>query len=114
MEARGSLSPGFMRFMGMNFMALSQDVVLKVASLARLKLTDVEVDAMTGQLGSILDYVAMLDEVDVSGVEPMVHAIELTNVTRADELKQSLPRTAALQNAPKTDGKYFLVPAIIE
>jgi aspartyl-tRNA(Asn)/glutamyl-tRNA(Gln) amidotransferase subunit C len=106
--------PGLRALHGGEVMALSRDVVLKVASLARLKLTDAEVDAMTGQLGSILDYVAMLDEVDVSSVEPMVHAIELTNVTRADELKPSLPRTAALQNAPKTDGKYFLVPAIIE
>lgn len=95
-------------------MTLPRDVVLKVATLARLKLTDAEVDAYCGQLGAILDYVAVLDELDVSTVEPMVHAIELTNVTRPDELRPSLPRAEALQNAPKTDGKFFLVPAIIE
>jgi aspartyl-tRNA(Asn)/glutamyl-tRNA(Gln) amidotransferase subunit C len=65
-------------------------------------------------LGAILDYVAILDELNVADVEPMVHAIELSNVLRPDERKASLPRTAALANAPKTDGKFFLVPAIIE
>jgi aspartyl-tRNA(Asn)/glutamyl-tRNA(Gln) amidotransferase subunit C len=95
-------------------MSLSRDDVAKVARLARLKLTDDEVQSLTGQLGRILDYVAILDELDVSAVEPMVHAVELSNVLRADELTPSLPRTAALANAPKTDGKYFLVPAIIE
>ncbi|MFO0918284.1 MAG: Asp-tRNA(Asn)/Glu-tRNA(Gln) amidotransferase subunit GatC [Planctomycetaceae bacterium] len=95
-------------------MALSRDDVAKVARLARLELTDGELDSFTGQLSSILDYVAILDELNLDGVEPMVHAVELSNVLRADELKPSLPRPAALANAPKTDGKYFLVPAIIE
>ena len=95
-------------------MALSRDDVAKVARLARLELTDAELDSFTGQLSSILDYVAILDELNLDGVEPMVHAVELSNVLRADELKPSLPRPAALANAPKTDGKYFLVPAIIE
>lgn len=95
-------------------MSLPRETVQKVAMLARLQLSDSEIDALTGQLGGILDFVAMLDEVDVSEVEPMVHAIELTNVTRSDVLQPSLPRATALANAPKTDGKYFLVPAIIE
>lgn len=95
-------------------MALSRDDVAKVARLARLKLSDDEVQSLTGQLGRILDYVVILDELDVSAVEPMVHAVELSNVLRVDELTPSLPRNAALANAPKTDGKYFLVPAIIE
>ncbi len=95
-------------------MSLPRETVLKVASLARLQLSSEEVDALGNQMGNILDYVAMLDEVDVSGVEPMVHAIELSNVTRPDEPAPSLPRNLALGNAPKTDGQYFLVPAIIE
>lgn len=95
-------------------MAFPRETVQKVAHLARLQLSEAEIDALTGQLGGILDFVAMLDEVDVSQVEPMVHAIELTNVTRPDVLQPSLPRSAAVANAPKTDGKYFLVPAIIE
>lgn len=95
-------------------MSLSRDDTAKVARLARLKLTDAELESFTGQLGRILDYVAILDELNVDDVEPMVHAVELSNVLRPDELTPSLPRAAALQNAPKTDGKYFLVPAIIE
>lgn len=95
-------------------MSLPRETVLKVASLARLKLADEEVAALGSQLGNILQYVAMLDEVDVSQVQPMVHAIELTNVTRPDELVPSLPRQQAVANAPKTDGKHFLVPAMIE
>ena len=95
-------------------MALSQDDVAKVARLARLKLSDEETVSLAGQLSRILDYVAILDELDVDNVEPMVHAVDLSNVLRPDELTPSLPRTAALANAPKTDGKYFLVPAIIE
>ncbi len=95
-------------------MSLSREDVAKTARLARLRLSDAELGALTGQLGAILDYVAILDELDVATVEPMVHAVELSNVLRADELSPSLPRAAALANSPKTDGKYFLVPAIIE
>jgi aspartyl-tRNA(Asn)/glutamyl-tRNA(Gln) amidotransferase subunit C len=95
-------------------MTLPRETVLKVAKLSRLTLSDAEVETFQSQLGAMLDYVAMLDELDVTNVEPMVHAIELTNVTRPDELQPSLSRTEALSNAPKTDGKYFLVPAIIE
>ncbi len=95
-------------------MTLTREDAAKVARLARLQLGDNELDALTGQLGRLLDYVAILDELDVTNVEPMVHAIELSNVLRPDEVKPSLPRPDALANAPKTDGKYFLVPAIIE
>lgn len=95
-------------------MSLSRADAEKVARLARLQLTESEVDALSSQLGRILDYVAVLDELDVDHVEPMVHPDELTNALRPDELRPSLPRPAALANAPKTDGKFFLVPAIIE
>lgn len=95
-------------------MALPRETVVKVAALARLQLTDAEVDTFSNQLGGILDYVAMLDELDTSAVEPMVHAIELTNVLRDDVLVPSLPRVEGLKNAPKQDGRYFLVPAILE
>jgi aspartyl-tRNA(Asn)/glutamyl-tRNA(Gln) amidotransferase subunit C len=95
-------------------MALNRETVLKVARLARLQLAPVEVDAFADQLGAILDYVARLDELDTSTVEPMVHSVEVANVLRDDEPVKSLPRAAALANAPKTDGKYFLVPTIIE
>ena len=94
--------------------SLSPEQVAKVASLARLKLTPVEQEQMAAQLGQILDYVEVLNEVDTDGVEPMAHAVEVTNVLRADEPRESLPREAALANAPKTDGECFLVPQILE
>jgi aspartyl-tRNA(Asn)/glutamyl-tRNA(Gln) amidotransferase subunit C len=93
---------------------LTRDDVLKVARLARLKLTDAEIDDYTEKLGSVLAYVALLNEIDTEEVEPMVHAVELSNVFRADEVTPSLPRDAALANAPKTDGQFFLVPQILD
>lgn len=93
---------------------LSREDVLKVATLARLKLTEAEVADYTAKLGSILEYVDSLNEVNTDDVEPMVHAVELSNVFRADEVRPSLPREAALANAPKTDGSFFLVPQILE
>lgn len=93
---------------------LTRDDVLKVARLARLKLTEAEVADYTDKLGSILAYVDSLNEVDTDEVEPMVHAVELSNVFRTDEVRPSLPRSAALANAPKTDGQFFLVPQILD
>lgn len=93
---------------------LSPEDVQKVATLARLKLTEDELQQIGQQLGGILDYVAVLDEVDVSNVEPMAHVADVSNAFRADETRPSLPREDSLSNAPKTDGKYFLVPQILE
>ena len=88
--------------------------VRKVAVLARLKLSESEVDDYVRKLGSVLQYVETLNEVNTDNVEPMVHAVELSNVFRPDEVRDSLPREAALQNAPKSDGTFFLVPQILE
>jgi aspartyl-tRNA(Asn)/glutamyl-tRNA(Gln) amidotransferase subunit C len=66
------------------------------------------------QLTDILGYVQVLDEVDIEDVQPMPHAIDLENVFRPDERKPSLDRSAALANAPKTDGQFFLVPQILD
>ena len=93
---------------------LDRKTVVNIATLARLKLSDVELDNLTNQMTIILDYVRMLDEVDTSEVEPMAHAVEQTNVFHEDEPHESLPREEALSNAPKTDGQYFLVPSILQ
>lgn len=93
---------------------LTTNDVLKVAELGRLKVSDAEVQKFAAQLGGVLDYVRVLDEVDVSHVAPMAHAADVANVFREDTVVTSLPRTAALANAPKTDGKFFLVPQILE
>ena len=76
---------------------LNKDDVEKVAGLARLKLTDDEIAEMTKKLGQVIDYVAMLDEVDVSGVEPMAHVADVANVFREDAVRESLPREDALE-----------------
>ena len=93
---------------------LTRDEVQKVAKLARLKLSDAEFELFTTQLGQVLEYVDMLNEVDTENAEPMAHAAELRNVFREDELQDSLPREDALANAPKSDGHFFLVPQILE
>jgi aspartyl-tRNA(Asn)/glutamyl-tRNA(Gln) amidotransferase subunit C len=93
---------------------LTRDEVLKVARLARLRLSDAELDDYTEKLGSVLAYVESLNEIDTEDIEPMVHAAELSNVFRADEVALSLSREAALSNAPKTDGQFFLVPQILD
>ena len=94
-------------------MALTRADVEKVALLARLRLTDAELETMTGQLAQIVGYVDQLAEVDTEGVEPMAHAVEVTNVFAADEVQPSLPREAALANAPRHNGRGYLVPAVL-
>lgn len=93
---------------------LTTQQVARVAELSRLKLTDGELTAMTSQLANVLQYIHILGEVNTDGVEPMAHAVETTNVLRDDVPVESLPRSQALANAPKTDGRYFLVPPILD
>jgi aspartyl-tRNA(Asn)/glutamyl-tRNA(Gln) amidotransferase subunit C len=94
-------------------MALTRDDVEKVALLGRLRLTPEELDRMTAQLAAIVGYVDQLAELNTDDVEPMAHAVELNNVFRADELRPSLAREAALANAPHQDGECYLVPAVL-
>ncbi len=93
---------------------LSIDDVRKVAHLARLRLSDAELQTYTRQLGDVLQYVELLNVVDTADVAPLAHPHETQNVLRPDESRESLPREAALANAPRSDGRYFLVPAILE
>ena len=90
------------------------DEVRKVASLARLELSDQELETYGQNLTQILGYVEVLNEVDIKEVMPMPHAVDLQNVFRPDERGPSLNRTAALSNAPKTDGQFVQVPQILE
>ena len=92
---------------------ITPDQVRHVARLARLRLEDQEVDAMSSQLGAILDYFAQLDQADTAGVLPAAHPLPLCNVTRADEIKPGLPLDEALANAPQRDGDFFRVPKIV-
>ena len=94
-------------------MSLSRADVEKVSLLARLKLTEAEIDEMTAKLGQVVAYVETLNELNTDGVEPMAHAVELSNVFREDEPRPSLPREAALANAPHHDDEFYLVPAVL-
>lgn len=94
-------------------MALSRQEVEKVALLSRLLLTPEELQSMTAELGQIVGYVDQLAEVDTADVEPMAHAVELRNVTKDDQVADSLPRNEALANAPKHDNQGYLVPAVL-
>jgi len=94
-------------------MALTRADVEKVALLARLRLSAAELDAMTSQLGAIVGYVDQLGEVDTEGVEPMAHAVEVTNVFAADVVAPGLPREVALATAPRHNNRGYLVPAVL-
>ena len=94
-------------------MSLSIDDVRRVANLARLEFSEEELGEITKQLGKVVDLVDELSQVDTQGVEPLVHAIELTNVLAADSVKPSLDRADALKNAPASDEECFRVPAVL-
>ena len=91
-------------------MAISREEVLHVASLARLELTEEEVDRFTEQLGAILEAVSKVSELDLSDVEPLSHPLDLVNVWAEDEPRPSLALDAALANAPQSEDDHFRVP----
>ena len=93
---------------------MTPEQVRWVAHLARLELTAAELEAMTRQLSSIVDYVTQLQGVDTEGVEPMAHALPVQNVFRDDEPRPSLPVEEALANAPDRHGDFYGVPAVLE
>ena len=95
-------------------MALSRDDVLKVGRLGRIHLTDEEVERFAGQLSSILDYVAKLNELDTSSVEPLAHALPIHNVLRADEPRPGFDPETALGGAPESSGDFFKVPRVLD
>jgi aspartyl-tRNA(Asn)/glutamyl-tRNA(Gln) amidotransferase subunit C len=100
-------------------MSLTLQEVKDVAQLARLELTNDELAAMTRQLGSILEYIGQLQQLNLDGVEPLAHALDVHNVFRDDEPAPSLPVAEALANAPdrRTRGEgeqFYGVPAVLE
>jgi aspartyl-tRNA(Asn)/glutamyl-tRNA(Gln) amidotransferase subunit C len=95
-------------------MSLTTDDVAKVALLARLRLSPEELQMFTGQLNAIVEYVAQLQALDTSGIEPLAHGVEVCNVFRDDVRGQPLPREAALSNAPRRNQESFLVPAVLD
>lgn len=96
---------------------ITEDDVRHVARLSRLHLEEDELRLYTRQLGSVLDYIAKIGELDVSDVEPMAHALDLTNVLRDDTAQPGLPVEQMLQNAPQRsefdDMHFFKVPKVL-
>lgn len=94
-------------------MALSDDEVRHVASLARLAVTDDEVSTFAPQLSGILELAEQVGEVAADDVPPTTHPFALTNVTRPDEPRPSLPREDVLAMAPQVEQDRFVVPRIV-
>ena len=94
-------------------MAISREEVEKVSLLGRLLLSEEELDKMTTQLGQILQYMHLLAEVDTERVEPMAHALDVSDVFRDDQVRESLNRDEALANAPNRDDECYRVPAVL-
>ena len=92
-------------------MAISRDEVVHVARLARLELSEDELERFGDQLSAILDAVGKVAELDLSDVEPTSHPLDLANVWAEDEPRPSLPLDDALANAPEREGNFFQVPA---
>lgn len=92
---------------------IDAEQVRRIARLARIELSEPEVQEFSGQLGSILEFFDKLQELDTEGVEPMAHAMERTNVLAEDVERPSLSVEAALANAPQRDGDFFKVPKVI-
>jgi aspartyl-tRNA(Asn)/glutamyl-tRNA(Gln) amidotransferase subunit C len=93
-------------------MAISRDEVLHVARLARLALTDDEIERLTEELGAILDAVGVVAELDLGDVPPTSHPLDLVNVWDEDEPRPSLPLDDVFANAPDRDGDHFRVPPV--
>jgi aspartyl-tRNA(Asn)/glutamyl-tRNA(Gln) amidotransferase subunit C len=94
--------------------ALSRDDVAHLAMLARIDLSDAELDRMLGELGVILESVALVQQAPTAGVEPMSHPLPLVNVSRPDVVRPSLTAQEALSGAPEVEAQRFSVPRILD
>ncbi len=94
-------------------MSVTVNEVEKIAKLARIVLNEREKEELTGQMNEILAYIDKLNELDTENIEPMSHPLDLKNVFRDDALKESLPQSKALENAPSKTDKFFKVPKVI-
>ena len=94
-------------------MSLSEHDVRHVAMLARLALTDDEIEAMRTDLNSILGHIDDIQRLDLSDVAPMAHAIKVVNVTRPDVVTPSFSQSVAVMNAPQSQSGAFVIPQIV-
>ena len=92
---------------------ITEDDVRHVAKLGRLHVSEEDVHHFTEQLAAVLAYIGKLNELDVDGVEPMAHPLELVNVLRADVEEPGMPTDSALANAPAKSPPFFKVPKVL-
>ncbi|MHB8242559.1 MAG: Asp-tRNA(Asn)/Glu-tRNA(Gln) amidotransferase subunit GatC [Solirubrobacteraceae bacterium] len=90
---------------------ITREEVLHVARLARLALSDDEIEPMARELSAVLDHIARISELDLDDVSPTSHVVEVTGALRPDEPRECLPREVALAQAPATSDDGFLVPS---
>jgi aspartyl-tRNA(Asn)/glutamyl-tRNA(Gln) amidotransferase subunit C len=90
---------------------IDREQVLHVARLARLRLSDAELERMAAELGSVLDHIEKIAQLDLEGVEPTTHVVDVAGALRADEPRPSLPRDVVLAQAPAVADDGFLVPS---
>jgi aspartyl-tRNA(Asn)/glutamyl-tRNA(Gln) amidotransferase subunit C len=95
-------------------MSVDRATVRRIARLARLAITEEEAGRLEKELSGILDWVAQLDEIDTSSVEPMTRVAAMTMKMRKDEVTDGFCAADILKNAPQVDGGYFVVPKIVE
>lgn len=92
---------------------INREEVKKIANLARLEVTPQEEEEFAGQLDDILQYFEQLSELNTEGVPPTTRAIEISNVTRPDELDPYDAKELLIEEAPEQEGEFFLVPQIL-
>ena len=92
---------------------ITREKVLQIAKLARLKLSEQEIENFTGQLGSILGFAEQLNQLDTQGVEPTCFMVPPHDPLRDDSETPSLDQEAALQNGPKVKNGFFVIPKVI-
>jgi len=95
-------------------MSVDRKIVKRVARLARIAVTEEEAERMTGELNTILGFVEQLNEVDVSGIEPMTSVIPMEMRKRSDLVTDGGRPEDIVANAPSTDENFFLVPKVVE
>ena len=95
-------------------MKIDRERILRVAELARLELTEEEKAEFADQLSDIISYVEKINELDTESVEPTDHIVELANVLREDEVRESIDRSELEKIAPRFEDGHFVVPRIIE
>lgn len=95
-------------------MKVHKEIVKHVADLGRLSIKEEELEGFASQLGQVLEWADKLQELDLDGVEPTAHVLDMKNVFKSDERRKSLSNEKALKNAPDKEAGYFKVPRVIE